>query len=63
VIGRNSPFLLLPPNSLPALSGVDVKWRAILTITKRTPNGVFVREALFRFEYDNSELRIQDVPP
>jgi hypothetical protein len=63
VLGRNTPFLTMPPNSLPALTGADIQWRVILTITKRTPDGVFTRDALFRFEYDSSELRIQDVPP
>jgi hypothetical protein len=50
VIGRNSSFLLLPPNCLPALAGFDVHWRVDLHITKRTPDGVFERDALFRFE-------------
>ena len=63
VVGRNSSFLLLSPSSLPALSGADIQWRVILHITKRTPNGVFERDALFRFEYDSSELMLQNVPP
>jgi hypothetical protein len=63
VLGRNTPILTLPPSSLPALSGADVHWRVILTITKRTPDGVFTREALFRFQYDNSDLLLQNVPP
>lgn len=57
IIGTDTSHVTFPPNAMPALSGVDVGWRVILTITKNTPNGVVTREALFRFQYDSSELQ------
>lgn len=57
ITGTDTSHVTFPPNAMPALSGVDVGWRVILTITKNTPNGVVTRETLFRFQYDSSELQ------
>jgi hypothetical protein len=56
--GWNTPVLTLPPSSLPALTGVDVQWRAILTITSSSGGVVKQTQALFRFQYDSSELSL-----
>ena len=54
VTGGDTATLTFAPSSLPALSGADVMYRAILTITN-TNNPSLSTIALFRFEYDSSE--------
>jgi hypothetical protein len=57
VTGKNTAHVTIPPNAFPGLIGADVMWRVILTITKNTPTGVVTWDAVFRFQYDSSELQ------
>jgi hypothetical protein len=61
VQGWIGPKLTLPPSSLPALQGADVQWRAILTITSSSGGVVKQTYALFRFQYDSSELPLGSI--
>ena len=57
VTGAETPILNFAPSSLPALSGADVMYRAILTITNAN-NPTLSTIALFRFQYDSSECQL-----
>ena len=56
ITGQNGPVLTLTPSSLPALGGVDIYWRVILTITSSAGGITKQTQALFRFHYNSSEM-------
>jgi hypothetical protein len=60
ITGYRSPVLTIAPNSFPALSGVDVHWRAILTITSGI-DPTLEKVVLFRFQYDSSETSLSQI--
>jgi len=63
ITGQNGPVLTLKPSSLPALSGADIHWRVILTITSSAGGITKQTQALFRFQYDSSEMQLSALSP
>ncbi len=63
ITGQNGPVLTFTPSSLPALSGADVHWRVILTITSSAGGTTKQTQALFRFQYDSSEMLLSELIP